>query len=227
MSGFADRPCHVAEPAGIAATDGCYVIYPFDELVRLVALESCQQSCAVTGEDLGTVLKGFEERCGRPISCPSHHDRGAEPRLRLRISGRMPPLAAAWAATHDLATLAGFLARPRYRLASAARPIFDATTERSSRPNASAMPFICCGRSSPRGVGPGFRSVLSEAGEPTYSPELDDAIRGYFARLRTWPMLVQLEDAVDESEQANLLGTIDGIPIGSGWTAPSRRSETA
>ena len=48
-------------PNGMAATHGCYVRYPFDDLLRLVALESCRQACAVVGEDLGTVPEGFRE----------------------------------------------------------------------------------------------------------------------------------------------------------------------
>ena len=53
---------------------------------------------------------------------------------------------------------------------------------------------------------------LSEAGEPTYSPDLGNAIQCFLARSRARLMLVQLEDVVGETEQANLPGTIDGHP---------------
>src|SRR6266850_221159 len=44
------------------ATEAAYVAYPVGDLLRLVALESCRQQCAVVGEDLGTVPEGFRER---------------------------------------------------------------------------------------------------------------------------------------------------------------------
>ena len=53
---------------------------------------------------------------------------------------------------------------------------------------------------------------LSESGDPTYSTELGDAILAYLARSRARLMLVQLEDVVGESEQANLPGTTDAHP---------------
>jgi len=49
-------------PTGMPATAGAYVSYPFDEILRLVALESRRQSCAIIGEDLGTVPDGFRDR---------------------------------------------------------------------------------------------------------------------------------------------------------------------
>jgi 4-alpha-glucanotransferase len=53
---------------------------------------------------------------------------------------------------------------------------------------------------------------LSEGGEPTYSTELRDAILTYLARSRARLMLVQLEDVISETEQANLPGTIEAHP---------------
>src|SRR5205807_4660361 len=46
-------------PTGMPATAGAYVSYPFDDILHLVALESRRQSCAIIGEDLGTVPDGF------------------------------------------------------------------------------------------------------------------------------------------------------------------------
>lgn len=42
-------------PHGFEATDGVYVHYPLDDLMKLVALESVRNRCLVIGEDLGTV----------------------------------------------------------------------------------------------------------------------------------------------------------------------------
>ncbi len=42
-------------PRGFESTDGVYVYYPLDDLMKLVALESVRNRCLVIGEDLGTV----------------------------------------------------------------------------------------------------------------------------------------------------------------------------
>src|SRR5207302_5392519 len=79
------------------------------DLLRLVALESRRQGCAVSGEDLGTVPEGFRERMQeakilsyRVFAFERRGDGSFIP------PGDYRPLAAASAATHDLATLKGF-----------------------------------------------------------------------------------------------------------------------
>jgi len=96
-------------PVGMEATEGAYVTYPLPDLLRLVALESCRQQCAVVGEDLGTVPEGFRERMRsanllscRVLTFERWSDGGFAP------PAQYPALAAASWATHDLATFRGF-----------------------------------------------------------------------------------------------------------------------
>jgi 4-alpha-glucanotransferase len=57
-----------------------------------------------------------------------------------------------------------------------------------------------------------FREFLPETDEPLFSAALGDAVLAYLARSKARLMLVQLEDILGESEQANLPGTTEGHP---------------
>ncbi len=46
-------------PEGSDGRHGAYLTYPFDDLIRLIALESHRYKAVVIGEDLGTVPAGF------------------------------------------------------------------------------------------------------------------------------------------------------------------------
>ena len=96
-------------PEGASPTEGVYISYPFNDLLRLIALESALHRAIVIGEDLGTVPEGFRSQiAGTGI-------------LGMRVlwferskDGRFVPpehwdvQAAALTTTHDLPTVAGW-----------------------------------------------------------------------------------------------------------------------
>ena len=202
-------------PSGSEATSGAYVDYPFADVLRLVALESRRQRCAVVGEDLGTVPPGFRETM-QAANVLSYRI----VRFERRDDGsfippdKYPPLAAASAATHDLATIRGFwLGRDiDWRCRLGAYPDKDAErTEADERRRDRRLLLEALSREGLL-ARERFGAYLSENGEPGYDPELGEAILVYLARSRARLMLVQLEDIAGESEQANLPGTTDGHP---------------
>jgi 4-alpha-glucanotransferase len=202
-------------PSGRSAVAGAYVRYPFTELLRLVALESQRQRCAVVGEDLGTVPPGFRETMQsanllsyRVVMFERRWDGNFLPPYEY------PPLAAASAATHDLATLKGFwLGRDiawRQRLAlypDAAAEAADISDRHTSRwqllEALSREGLVSHDR---------FGEFLPHAAQPVYTAELGEAILAFLARSRARLMLVQIEDVAGEAEQANLPGTSDTHP---------------
>jgi 4-alpha-glucanotransferase len=204
-------------PNGMEGSAGAYVNYPFHELVRLVALESHRHRCAVIGEDLGTVPEGFREtlRAANILSYRVvHFERRWQDDAAYIACAEYPPLAAASAATHDLASLKGFwLGRDiawRTRLDlypdAAAEATEAGERHRDRRLLLEALAhegLIAWDR---------FGEFLRDGHEPIFTDELGDAIHAYLARSQARLMLVQLEDVVGEEEQANLPGTTDTHP---------------
>ena len=202
-------------PRGMAAKDGAYVTYPFKELIRLVALESWRQRCAVIGEDLGTVPDGFRDamRSANVLSYRifvfERSDDGT-----FAPPSRYPALAAASAATHDIATLRGFwlgrdiLWHRRLGLYPDRRAQEAEVEERRRDRHLMLDALVREGLIAPAQIG----ELLPEDKEPVYTAELGDAILAYLARSRARLMLVQLEDVLSEVDQANLPGTTDAHP---------------
>ena len=100
----------MADPAGARPSEGAYLNYPLDDLLRLLALESVRHRAVILGEDLGTVPEGLRETLA------------AKAVLGMRVlpfeqqpPGHFKPIldwpdnALATTGTHDLAPLAGWL----------------------------------------------------------------------------------------------------------------------
>jgi 4-alpha-glucanotransferase len=186
-------------PRGQTAVNGAYVTYPLAELLRLVALESHRQGCAVVGEDLGTVPPGFRETMQAAnvlsyrVAAFERHGGGG-----FIAPREYPALAAASAATHDLPSLKGFwLGRDiewRQKLAlypDGPAEVAEINDRKRDR----------C-----------FGEFLPNADQPVYGAVLGDAILAFLARSRARLMLVQIEDVAGEAEQANLPGTDGSHP---------------
>jgi 4-alpha-glucanotransferase len=202
-------------PNGSPATAGAYVNYPFRDLLRLLALESCRQGCAIIGEDLGTVPDGFRAAMQR-ASVLSYRVIMFErmPDGSFTPPGEYPPLAAASAATHDLATLEGhWLGRDiEWRRRLALYPDADAAaTEAAERRRDRRLVLEALAREGLL-ARDRFGEFLPSDDRPLYGDELGDAILAYLARSRARLTLVQIEDVAGEAEQANLPGTTDGHP---------------
>ncbi len=202
-------------PSGSEATSGAYVEYPFGEVLRLLALESRRHGCAVVGEDLGTVPDGFRETMQAAgvlsyrILAFERRDDGS-----FKPPGEYPPLAAASAATHDLATVKGFwLGRDiEWRRRLGAYPDKTAETAEDEERRRDRLLLLEALAREGLVARERFDTYLSDGSGPNYDAELGEAILVYLGRSRARLMLVQLEDVAGECEQANLPGTTDSHP---------------
>ena len=193
-------------PEGAAPTEGVYLRYPMDDLMRLIALESHRHRAIVIGEDLGTVPYGFRnllahrgldgmqvmwfEREWGPFTPPS----------RWRTN------AVAMTTTHDLPTVAGW-----WR----GRDI-DWRTMLRMNPRGSDEPSQRSARGADRNL---LWAALTQAGcvqgdpPPPDSPEaVVDAALAYVGATPSRLAIIPVEDVLALDEQPNLPGTINEHP---------------
>jgi 4-alpha-glucanotransferase len=199
-------------PSGAAPSEGTYVAYPFFDLRRIVALESRRQHCAVIGEDLGTVPEGFREVMTEAgvlsyrLLLFERDEKGA-----FLPPERYPAQASAAFSTHDLATVRGFwLGRDlEWRRDLALYPNADAAAadkeERRRDRRLLLVALVAAGVLTDEAA----KRVLPGEDAPHFTPELAVAIHRFLGRSPAALVLVQIEDALGELEQANLPGTVD------------------
>lgn len=95
-------------PEGASPMDGAYLAYPWQDLLRLIALESWRHRCLVVGEDLGTVPEGFRDTLaahgvlGMSVLWFERDQHGFVPASAWRRDS------IAMTTTHDLPTAAGW-----------------------------------------------------------------------------------------------------------------------
>ncbi|MDD2045968.1 4-alpha-glucanotransferase [Pseudomonas putida] len=187
-------------PQGAHASEGAYLNYPLDDLLRLLCLESVRHRAIVLGEDLGTVPEGLREKLAqRAILGMRVLQFEQDPPGHFKPILDWPDNALATSSTHDLPPLAGWLqARDidwNQRLA-----LIDAITERHWRDTRQQE-----------------RQGLQQTLERNYSVQPDsdgliDACIRYLGHTRAPLVLIPLEDLLGIDEQPNLPGTVDTHP---------------
>jgi 4-alpha-glucanotransferase len=188
-------------PRGAPASEGAYLAYPLDDLLRLLALESHRHGAVVIGEDLGTVPPGFRARLRRVGISGMDVMWFERTRLTYKKPSRWRRDAVALTTTHDLPTVAGWWSGKDIRTRRALG--FGAAGEEDERKQDRVRLWRA------------FASVGVAAGAP---PPLDrpdaavDAALGYAALSPSPLMLAPLEDLLGLQEQPNLPGTIDEHP---------------
>jgi 4-alpha-glucanotransferase len=193
-------------PEGAAPTEGVYLRYPMDDLMRLIALESHRHRTIVIGEDLGTVPHGFRnllahrgmdgmqvmwfEREWGPFTPPS----------RWRTN------AVAMTTTHDLPTVAGW-----WR----GRDI-DWRTKLGMNPRGSDEASQQAARDADRAL---LWAALKHAGcaqgdpPPLENPEpVVDGALAYVGGTPSRLAIAPIEDVLALDEQPNLPGTTNEHP---------------
>jgi (1->4)-alpha-D-glucan 1-alpha-D-glucosylmutase len=175
---------------------GAYLQFPFDDLARIVALESHRNRCLIVGEDLGTLPAGARKKLAAYGFLSYRllwfeHKKG-----KFSPAEKYPEQALVALSTHDLPTLAGYWSGADIgvrqslgllREEQAAQALADRQRERN-----------------------GLIGLLQQSG-PTADPPFI-ALHRMLATAPSRLMLVQLEDLLAVVEQANMPATTTQHP---------------
>jgi 4-alpha-glucanotransferase len=202
-------------PAGLEATAGAYLHYPFARMLRVLAELSQARSTIVIGEDLGTVPEGFRDVMhDAEIQGYRVFYFEREPNGWFREPQAYSRRALACLSTHDLPTLKGWWAGmdigERERLGW-----YDGEQAAQLREARAEDRRLLLAALKHAGVLPAsFEPVLG--GEMPYPEMLPDAIcvaaHAMLAKAASRLVAVQVEDLGGVEDQANLPGTVDQYP---------------
>jgi len=194
-------------PQGEKPTEGAYLQFPFDDMLRLLALESHRHCAIVLGEDLGTVPEGLREKLA------------AKDILGMRVllfeqnaPGDFKPLlewpdnALATTSTHDLPPLKGWWRTNEIDWARRLDLIDDKTEQdwRKTRVNEK--------EGLQRILQQDPQNFVDEKRDTDPADQLIDASVRFVGHTRAPLVLLPIEDALGLVEQPNLPGTTDEHP---------------
>jgi 4-alpha-glucanotransferase len=188
-------------PRGAPASEGAYLAYPLEDLLRLLALESHRHGAVVIGEDLGTVPPGFRARLRRAGIAGMDVMWFERTRLTYRKPARWRRDAVAMTTTHDLPTVAGWWSGEDIRTRRALGLVGAGEEEERKQDRVRLWrAFTAAG-------------TAQGAPPPVDRPDAAvDAALGYVAQSPSPLMLAPLEDLLGLEAQPNLPGTIDEHP---------------
>jgi 4-alpha-glucanotransferase len=187
-------------PEGGEAKDGCFLRYPFDDMRRLVMLESVRHSGIVVAEDLGTVPEGFRADLARGGIAGMSILWFERDGPRFVPPAHWRPDTAGLTTTHDLPTVAGWWRgtdigwREHLHIAGE-----DAEKREFDR---GCLWDACVQSGSAAGSRPGADDAET----------IVDAVVAHVATASSDLVILPIEDALALCEQPNIPGTIDEHP---------------
>jgi 4-alpha-glucanotransferase len=197
---------------GEKAAAGAYVRYPFEDLLGILALESARNGCLIVGEDLGTVPEGFRERMASQgvlsyrVLLFERHDDGL-----FRRPSAYPALALATAGTHDMPSIRGHWEgrdlRTRVELGMFPLP----ESRDAAAADRAADKEMLLAALQDQGLLPSGFAAKGDVGNAELL-QLIEAVERYLARTPSHLMMINLDDALREADQANIPGTVREYP---------------
>ena len=190
-------------PDGMEARQGAYIEYPFEAMLAAVRLESNRARSIVIAEDLGTAPEGFSEAIMRSdllsyriLNFEREHDGG------FKAPWAYPRKAMAAVATHDLPTFAGWWNGLDTDLRETFKVYTPEQAEKERGGRAAELAQFS-------------RALANEniqhSEAVSVQPPFEEASR-YLAKSPAVLLALQLEDVLEDTNQANLPGPDLGHP---------------
>lgn len=197
-------------PAGMSASQGAYLKYPSEDLLKIIALESVRNKTVVIAEDLGTIGENVRETLlrFRMLSYRLLYFERDYPAPSFTKPEKYPDMALCSVTTHDLPTIYGYWAgrdlevKKRLGLFPDEASLHRHLSERE-RDKALLLEALKSAGMTLEG-GPGAASAMG--------PELCLAIYEYLARTSCKLATVSLDDAIGTMDQQNMPGVTDSYP---------------
>ncbi len=193
-------------PDGASAADGAYILFPIDDMLRLIALESHRNRAIVLAEDLGTIPDGFQERLGAAALLGMRVLWFERQEERFTSPGRWTAGAVAMTSTHDLPTTAGWWAGRDLEWRGRVGSLGDEANQRQEadrrvRDRTALWDAMC-----DSGAAEGPQPDLDQA------DLIADAAARHVGAAACEMVVLPIEDALALTEQPNLPGTLDQHP---------------
>lgn len=199
-------------PGGEVPSNGAYVSQPFEDLLKIVALESVRNKVVIIGEDLGTVPAYIRDALAKANVFSYrllYFEKDAQQHFRLPQD--YPELALVTITTHDLPTLSGFWnhadikVREEAGLFNHQQAAINATNEREEeKEKLLAVLKELNLLTEPHDVNSSTYPEMTEA--------LQRAVMEFLAMTPAKLFLINQGDLFREAEQQNLPGTTSEYP---------------
>ncbi|NTU41789.1 MAG: 4-alpha-glucanotransferase [Nitrospirales bacterium] len=196
-------------PKGAPASEGAYVTYPSEEILRIIALESVRNKTVIIGEDLGTIGDNVREALSRfrMLSYRLLYFERNYPDPAFTSPERYPEMALCSVTTHDLPTLYGYWKGRDIELREKMGLYSDRNAmehDEAIRARDKAL-LIAALRS---------EGILREDAPslPEMDPALCAAVYAYLSRSHCKLLALSLDDAICTLDQQNLPGQTDSYP---------------
>ncbi len=198
-------------PKGKPASDGAYVQYPYQDLLRIIALESVRNKTMIIGEDLGTVGENVREELKKfkMLSYKVFYFERNYPEPSFTLPEDYPEMALCTVTTHDLPTIYGWWAGRDIEVKKELSIYPDDDAYQRDIVNRQRDKELLLNALAAQGILE--PSVLSP--EPLkMTPELCLAIYKYLSMTPCKMLQVNLDDILGAVDQQNMPGTVDEHP---------------